>query len=157
MAARTAKNITNIVETVPLPNDTAPIVPNTSTGRNEKRSIISRYNEKLPFQGIGKATYTIPEDFDYDRCFAGAADIGHKLLLMRTNKFLFDYVGGQVDDLKGENVGDFKCHDFLNHPDCLYDMGDCCELDVDEDEGDTCYSCHCYAESKSSGKLLYSN
>ena len=74
---------------------------------------------------------------------------------MRSNKFLFDYVGGQVDDLKGENVGDFKCHDFLNHPDCLYDMGDCCELDVAEDEGDTCYSCHCYADSKSSGEWFY--
>ena len=110
---------------------------------------------KIQFQGIGKTTYTIPEDFDYDRCFAGAADIINKIILMRSNKFLFDYVGGQVDDLKGENVGDFKCHDFLNHPDCLYDMGDCCELDVAEDEGDTCYSCHCYADSKSSGNLFF--
>ena len=34
--ARTAKNITNIIETVPLPNNTATMFHNTSTGRNYK-------------------------------------------------------------------------------------------------------------------------
>ena len=60
---------------------------------------------------------------------------------------LFGHRGGQLSwNLKIENVGDHKCHDYFNRPECLYDLGDCCQEDTFLDQGVTCYSCYCYSE-----------
>ena len=53
--------------------------------------------------------------------------------------------GGQASwNLTTSHLGDYKCHDYLNRPECLYDLGDCCEEDISVDEAETCYSCYCY-------------
>ena len=53
--------------------------------------------------------------------------------------------GGQASwNLSKTNLGDANCHDYFNRPECLYDLGDCCEEDIFADEGETCYSCYCY-------------
>ena len=53
--------------------------------------------------------------------------------------------GGQAQDsICPEHIGDHKCHDFLNTPECGFDEGDCCEEDFGNDVEDTCYGCVCY-------------
>ena len=51
--------------------------------------------------------------------------------------------GGQ-DQICPKHIGDHKCHDFLNRPECGFDEGDCCEEDVEIDFEETCYACICY-------------
>ena len=45
-----------------------------------------------------------------------------------------------------ESLGDLQCHDFFNRPECLFDLGDCCQEDTFQDKGKTCFSCYCYSE-----------
>ena len=53
--------------------------------------------------------------------------------------------GGQAGwNLILSNLGDYQCHDYFNRPECLYDLGDCCEENILVDKGKTCYSCYCY-------------
>ena len=51
--------------------------------------------------------------------------------------------GGQYQ-IWQEHIGDNKCHEFLNRPECGFDEGDCCQEDVRNDVEDTCYGCFCY-------------
>lgn len=54
-------------------------------------------------------------------------------------------VGGQGEDrICPYHIGDHKCHDFLNTPECGFDDGDCCEDDVGNDKQETCFGCICY-------------
>ena len=53
--------------------------------------------------------------------------------------------GGQAQDpICPEQIGDHKCHEFLNTPECGFDEGDCCEEDLGNDVEETCYGCVCY-------------
>ena len=53
--------------------------------------------------------------------------------------------GGQAQDsICPEHIGDHKCHEFLNTPECGFDEGDCCEEDHGNDVEETCYGCVCY-------------
>ena len=63
----------------------------------------------------------------------------------------FEYInGGQASwNLSAKYLGDSKCHDYFNRPECLYDLGDCCEEDIFADVGETCYSCYCYPNDSS--------
>lgn len=51
--------------------------------------------------------------------------------------------GGQYEICQ-EHIGDNKCHDFLNRPECGFDEGDCCQEDVINDVEETCYGCVCF-------------
>ena len=70
-------------------------------------------------------------------------------IIDRYNGLDLNNPGGQASwNLSTSNLGDFKCHDYFNRPECLYDLGDCCKEDIFVDEGDTCFSCYCYPKDK---------
>ena len=65
------------------------------------------------------------------------------------HKYPFQIQGGQMSwKLNETNLGDNLCHDYLNRPECLYDLGDCCKDDAFEEVGWTCYACYCYLLDK---------
>ena len=66
----------------------------------------------------------------------------------------FQIQGGQLSwDLTEHHLGDNLCHDYLNRPECLYDLGDCCQDDTYKEVEWTCYSCYCYPLDKGFQKI----
>ena len=77
----------------------------------------------------------------------------NQTLELRISRYLsthaFQIQGGQLSwGLNETNLGDNLCHDYLNRPECLYDLGDCCQDDTFEEVEWTCYSCYCYPLDK---------
>ena len=44
-------------------------------------------------------------------------------------------------ECENSKIGDSKCQDQVNVPECGFDKGDCCMAEVDKSE---CYSCECH-------------